>query len=530
MIETEFTFGANILENLTTGMYRNPLVLYREYIQNACDSIDKAISANLLTDTTQGKIEIWLDAAKRNIEIKDNGMGIPSADFRRVLGNIADSDKTLGEDKGFRGIGRLCGLAYCKKLTFYSKYKGEDTVSILVCDAEKMRRLLSEHQSKKQKYLASEILSQIYDFSQESNSDINTHYFRVVLTDVDVQNNNLINTSQVKEYLSFVAPVPYQNTFFYSKNIYDKAKEIGVPIDEYSIKVDGELIFKKYVTILKDKNGAKYDDVADVAFKKIYDRSGCLIAWMWVGVFQFKNAIPKNNIMRGIRLRKENIQIGDEDALQKLFKEDRGNSYFVGEVFALDSDLIPNSQRDYFNQNQAREEFEASLKQYFDDELQKTYYFGSAQNSGYKKIEKYESLKEEFTTADSTGSFAGAEHKAKKKEQLFAAEEEAKKAQIEIQKRLEKTQPDSLLWQVAKLIQNNRERVADSKESVAETDRIEKSENTENKRSKNWRVDKLSRLNKQERKLVGRIFDIIFTIVDKDTAEKIVSKIEETLK
>ena len=46
--------------------------------------------------------------------------------------------------------------------------------------------------------------------------------------------------------------------------------------------------------------------------------------------------------MRGLRLRKENIQIGDDDALQKLFKEDRGHHYFIGEVFAISKDLIPN--------------------------------------------------------------------------------------------------------------------------------------------------------------------------------------------
>ena len=37
---TDYVFGANILENLTTGMYQDSRVIYREYIQNACDQID----------------------------------------------------------------------------------------------------------------------------------------------------------------------------------------------------------------------------------------------------------------------------------------------------------------------------------------------------------------------------------------------------------------------------------------------------------------------------------------------------------
>lgn len=57
--------------------------------------------------------------------------------------------------------------------------------------------------------------------------------------------------------------------------------------------------------------------------------------------------------MRGLRLRKGNIQIGDENTLitQKFFKEERGNFYFVGEIFAVSPLLIPNARRDYFNFN-----------------------------------------------------------------------------------------------------------------------------------------------------------------------------------
>ena len=45
----EYVFGANILENLTTGMYKDSKVSYREYIQNACDQIDKAVKYGILS-------------------------------------------------------------------------------------------------------------------------------------------------------------------------------------------------------------------------------------------------------------------------------------------------------------------------------------------------------------------------------------------------------------------------------------------------------------------------------------------------
>lgn len=42
------TVGKNILDNLTTGMYADSKVIYREYIQNACDQIDLAIKLGIL--------------------------------------------------------------------------------------------------------------------------------------------------------------------------------------------------------------------------------------------------------------------------------------------------------------------------------------------------------------------------------------------------------------------------------------------------------------------------------------------------
>lgn len=529
----EFQFGANILENLTTGMYRNPLVLYREYIQNACDSIDKAVEKGILTSIEQGKVEIWLDTDTRTVEIEDNGAGIPEAEFIHKLSNIADSDKTLGQDKGFRGIGRLCGLAYCNRLEFHSKCSGENTVSILTCDAQKMRQLLAEHQSKKKRYLASDILREIYSFSKKSTNDSDSHFFKVVLCDINGLNDDILNINKIKEYLSFVAPVPYQNAFIFRRLIYDKAKELGVSLNEYAISINGEAVTKKYVTVLKDKAGQKYDDVESVSFKEFYDDNRNLMAWMWVGVYQFKQAIPKINIMRGIRLRKENIQIGDEDALQKLFKEDRGNSYFIGEVFALDEDLIPNSQRDYFNQNAAREKFENLLKQYFNDDLYKTYYNASTINSGYNKIEKFEALQVEFLETEKTG-FAGADHRAQKEDELEQAKIAAEKARAEIDKKISRANSDTPLFnQVANIIKKKREEHKKQTTSLTTTSMPTPPNNdVEDKYGKkqNWRVDKLARLNKQERKLVGRIFDVIFTVTDKVTADKIVTKIEETLK
>lgn len=116
--------GKNIIENLTTAMYENSYTIYREYIQNAADSIDKAVDKAIM-NKNNAVIDILIEFAKRRITIYDNAMGISQSKFRNTLSNIADSQKNPSKEKGFRGIGRLAGLAYCDKLVFRTSTKGE---------------------------------------------------------------------------------------------------------------------------------------------------------------------------------------------------------------------------------------------------------------------------------------------------------------------------------------------------------------------------------------------------------------------
>ncbi len=516
---TDYVFGANILENITTGMYQDSKVIYREYIQNSCDQIDKAVKDGILK-SDEGIIKIWLDRDQRTITIEDNATGIPAASFQQTLGNIADSDKKIGEDKGFRGIGRLCGLAYCKELVFKSSAKGEDTKSIMVCDAKKMRWLIEENERGK-KHTASEILNAINRFEQPKTNEIDSHFFRVEMIGINQENTDLLDFQQVKDYLSFVAPVPYQNSFYYRSEIYEHAKNLGVRIDEYNIKLDGEPIFKKYMTILKDPNGLKYDDIFGVHFHDFYDKDGKLFAWIWFGLSKFQRAIPKINQMRGLRLRKENIQIGGEDSLQKLFKEDRGNSYFVGEVFAVNKDLIPNSQRDYFNENTARAEFEREMRKYFNEELHKIYHNGSAMNSAYKKIFSYEKKHTDFNEKETTGTFVDVEHRERELKVVLDSKKEAEIAQVKI-KRM-KDINDDIMKKVINRIEVERPTTANKViECSVNTDPPEEFKQLH-------RTDRLSRYSRSERKLISKIFSIIISATDRETAERIIGSIEEGL-
>lgn len=528
----EYIFGANILENLTTGMYKDSKVIFREYIQNACDQIDKAVELGILSSIDKGRIEIWLDEDKRTISIEDNATGIPQANFRKTLADIADSNKKVGEDKGFRGIGRLCGLAYCRELIFTSTAMGENVISVMRCDAKKMRELLSRNING-ERFTASEVLSQIYEFEYITDDTITSeHKFKVELIGVNEENTELLNFAEVKDYLSFVAPVQYVNTFqhMYGKQIHDHAKEIGYKIDKYNIKLNSEYVEKNYKTKFKTRNGE--DDITGVEFKDFYDKDGNLIMWLWVGVSQLKGIIEKGCKMRGIRLRKENIQIGNEDALQKLFKEDRGQHYFIGELFAVSKDLIPNSQRDYFNENAMRVWFEEEVKGYFKS-LHKIYRDASELRNALKNAEKPDKLKSEHQKK----KYIDEIEQSKAMDEIQKAENKAEEANKKIdnlkKQAVENTEFGSMWSKVAHGIEkgHNSDKNINNPSVPASTPAdLSEDTTTQTQKKSSHRVDRLSKLNKKERKLISRIWRIIMDNTNAETAETIISKIEEEYK
>ena len=118
----EIEIGKFTLESLTTGMYNDPEIVYREYIQNAVDSFDNAVEQKIMT-ADDCRIEIIVDADRQEISIKDNGTGISKEKAVKTLLDIGNSSKTHTSNRGFRGIGRLGGLSYCKKLSLWSSEK-----------------------------------------------------------------------------------------------------------------------------------------------------------------------------------------------------------------------------------------------------------------------------------------------------------------------------------------------------------------------------------------------------------------------
>src|SRR5258708_1158382 len=131
-VADEVVIGKDILELLSSSMYVDPMTIYREYVQNAVDSIEACRRDNGSAKT--GCVDFFVDWVFSRIRIRDDGHGIRKSEFVRRLTAFGASEKRGSSSRGFRGVGRLAGLGYCRELVFRSRAEGETQVSEMTWD------------------------------------------------------------------------------------------------------------------------------------------------------------------------------------------------------------------------------------------------------------------------------------------------------------------------------------------------------------------------------------------------------------
>lgn len=141
VIHVEPYFGGFVLETLTIGMYGETRNAIREYIQNAFDSIQRAVNELELLRAGEGLIE--LELAEDSLVIRDNGAGLPIRNAAATLARVGASAKSHAKNAGFRGIGRLAGIVFANTVTFVTKAKGETQETVFVVDAKAMRAAMA---------------------------------------------------------------------------------------------------------------------------------------------------------------------------------------------------------------------------------------------------------------------------------------------------------------------------------------------------------------------------------------------------
>ncbi len=345
--------GKQLIEILTTGMYSDPKMVIREYIQNAVDSIDVAV-ANGVSKKSACRINILINGQMRSIAIEDNGYGVSNSMVKDVLCSIGSSQKESNKERGFRGIGRLGGLGYCDEVEFETRRSKKEYVALVRWDCRKLRELIANAEVKQDLKRVLRMVVQI-EFKKPTSTDP-PHYFKVTMRNVHrFHNDELMNVKIIRRYLSQAAPVPYNRKQFpFARKLEKYLSEID-GFKSYDIRVNEEVIYRPY-------NGYIYiaanrvDEIANVELIEFRGFNHELLGRGWYANTSFCGSFPQRIEMRGVRLRQGNIEVGNEYFLADIFSERRFATWHIGEIH-LNYSIKLNARRDGFEHSRNYEKF-----------------------------------------------------------------------------------------------------------------------------------------------------------------------------
>lgn len=329
--------GGDILRLLTAGMYDNPLVIYREYLQNAADAFASRGDGS-------GTVKITIDPLKSQVTIIDDGTGLSPTDAVRRLVHIGNSIKVAGIDRGLRGIGRLSALAFAETVHFTTRRHSLEPVTRVSWSGRALRELK----------VADADVETVIEACTTVQSVPGDHwpdrFFQVTIDRVTRHAaSTILNQDSVRSYIGEVCPVRFSPSFPLASEI----REFLTAHTEYFVLdawLDGDHapIVRPFgqAIPLTDGHSAVFERLETRVIPQLdEDRPAALL---WLAHTPYVGSISRRLAIRGLRARAGNIQIGSDDIFEHLFLETRFNGWCVGEVHIVDSRIVPNGRRDYF--------------------------------------------------------------------------------------------------------------------------------------------------------------------------------------
>lgn len=346
-----------MIASLSMGLYSNPLEVYRELVQNATDAYQ--INGTPLRNR---RIDIRINRMERKIVLRDYATGLSENEITKSLFAIGNSCKRGKQLRGFRGVGRLAALGYCKELVFRSRKSATEPIWQLSWNSV----ALHQHLSQPNNLDISQILEAISTTSQlEGSKEWPECFFECELNGVRANKNDVIlNSDAVAAYLSEIAPIGFRADFSFAKDIYailgkETAFEVKIFINDnketltrpHSNRLVSALDKKTTITTINQVIPiSKLDDGFET------------MARGWILHHDYPGALPQSANIRGLRIRVGNIQVGSERIFEHIFKESRFNSWCIGEIHIISPNIKPNTRRDGLELCPALDNFENSLR------------------------------------------------------------------------------------------------------------------------------------------------------------------------
>lgn len=353
--------GKDQMRQYMGSMYENSMVVYREYLQNACDAVEQALRNGLIPNRRQANIAVSIDQYNKSITVEDVGIGIARKNIGDYLVSVASSHKYNKGLVGKHGIGRLNGANYCDQIIYETSYAGEPIKSTLIWDVKKAREICSNDSLD---WDVTQIIDEVTHLKDSECEDADKHYCKVTL--VNVNDERLLDRDLVKQYVEQIVSVDYSTEF--KDNVRNPAllkpknasyKQRFDDLWVYQVTVDNMPIQKTYASECDDKvlGGMQLFVLKD-------EKTEEELAWGWFALNrraeQF-NGIP----FSFIRARHHNFQIGREDLLNSYHKNSTAASYVVGELHITHPNIEPTGTRDGIEGGPGKVKLELALRKLF---------------------------------------------------------------------------------------------------------------------------------------------------------------------
>ncbi len=541
--------GKDILQMLMFSLYPEPETIYREYLQNASDSIQEAIRAGVL-GADEGHVTIDINESKQQVIIRDNGIGISSGTAESVLKDIAVSPKkNKAYAAGFYGIGRLVGAGYCDTLAFRTSCKGESEISELVIDVQKIRDCLDNDSNT---MTATEILDSAANFTVKNGEEAEKHYFEVVLTDVLPEySEKLLDTDKIKDYLIQVAPIDYKAEFkstLIEASLENAESDIKGEVANYVQNLNTVKVSLNNIVDIRKKYSYKVegldDDIDALRYFVLNDSKFGTLAWGWYAITAFSvqipDTIPNTNpkqlvLTRGMRLRIKNIQIGDANFFDgtSYFKQARSNKYFNGEIHVVNENIKPTTDRSDLAPSEEALVLKKKLSEFFNSEMQGVYQKANKAKTTLKEFVKIEKENAKLSEKNKKGLLTESE-----KEELQKIPARREKITKDIQQYITDkktcTVGESLMLDLyKKRLGDVNKKVCEGKTGDLFISEVRKSTDTETSFPPNTEADIFAGLSEkyssEQIKLIKKIINIIDVNFYSDSYRKITRGIKATI-
>ncbi len=423
----------SVIRMFMFDLYSEPKTIFREYVQNAYDSIVEAVEQDILHSIKDGMVYINIDQSNRIITIEDNGIGVPSKIAPKVLKSIGVSTKKHKERAGFMGIGRLVGGGYCKELIFETSAKGEKEVSRLTFDIPHIDELLNDDDYES----ATDVIEATTRFETllDTDTEPDKHFFRVILNEVSTQYiESLLDEDSIKKYLLQIAPIPYNMMF---KRIIKKSIKEHPDYESFfdnlgyiRLNLNKSVDLQKLYSDEVEGTGLNSNDKIDrLRVFELNDDDGEKLAWGWYAITPFTQKIAINTqteLTKGIRLRVKNIQVGDFNFFggEGYFTQSRHNEYFIGEIHTIHPNIRPIPERSDLIPTIETKHLKAKIREFFKEELSKVV---SGANDTKIAIKKYKEADKQLADLEKKKTSPEFTEEVKK-EKIEKAKEEKEKA------------------------------------------------------------------------------------------------------